>query len=247
MIRRLLNTPGVRLVDFRRSAAYCRKYRYLRRVTLHEGLLDFEHNLPGGDVHLLAPTASLVAREDIHPALTPLLLRAVTKVHGSGGYLESPGEFPSMHRVDFPLSEAARHHFERGPSPLYRYLPFRWAAWLDRMKMMVLPLATLLIPLFRFAPPVYRWSIRSKIYLWYRVLREVDQKLRLPSGEVDYADEIRQLDQVERELSEVQVPLSYMDEFYDLRGHVAFIREQLCQLQAATTNVSVPKVQKQAA
>ena len=247
VIRRLLNTPGVQLVDFRRSAAYCRKYRYLRRVTLHEGLLDFEHNLPGGDVHLLAPTASLVVRDDIHPALTPLLLRCVARVHGNGGFLESPGEFPSMHRVDFPLSEAARHHFERGPSPLFRNLPFRWAAWLDRMKMMVLPLATLLIPLVRCAPPVYRWSIRSKIYRWYRVLRDVDQKLRLPVAEIDYAHEIRQLEQVDRELAEVQVPLSYMDEFYDLRGHVAFIREQLCELHTGAVRVPDSKLGKKAA
>ena len=151
-----------------------------------------------------------------------------------------------MHRVDFPISEGARRYFVRGPSPLFRYLPFRWAAWADRVKVMVLPLATLLIPLFKFAPPVYRWSIRSKIYRWYRVLREVDQKLRRPDGEIDYAHEIKQLEQVERELGEVSVPLSYMDEFYDLRCHVAFVREQLAQMQAKAAANARPKLHKAA-
>ena len=246
IVRRLLNTPGISLINFRRSAAYCKKYRYLRIVTLHEGLLDFHENLPASDLQLLAPTASLVARRDLHPALTPLLLRAAARVHQQGGYLESPGEFPSMHRVDFPISEGARRYFHRGPSPLYRYLPFRWAAWADRVKMMIFPLATLLIPLFKFAPPVYRWSIRSKIYRWYRVLREVDQKLRKPDGDIDYAHEIKQLEQVERELGEVTVPLSYMDEFYDLRGHVAFVREQLTEMQAKATEGTRPKLHKAA-
>jgi hypothetical protein len=247
VVKRLLNMPGVRLAELRRAEAYCTKYRYLQRVTLHEGLLDFEANVPRKDVHLLAPTASLVARSDLHPALTPLLLRAAARVHRGGGYLESPGEFPSPQGVDFPLSEAARGHFEQGPNPLYRYLPFRWAAWADRVKLMVLPLATLLIPLFKLAPPVYRWSIRSKILRWYRVLREVDQKLRQPSAEIDYAHEIRQLEQVERELGEVSVPLSYMDQFYDLRSHVAFVREQLCQLQQQSAGNGASKLHRPAA
>ena len=99
------------------------------------------------------------------------------------------------------------------------------AAWVDQMKLMLLPLCTLLIPLIKAAPPLYRWRIRSKIYTWYRVLRRMDQARQ--ESEQSMGPFIDELKQVERELSEISVPLSYMEEFYNLRWHVAFVLEQL--------------------
>ncbi len=116
IVMELLRDENVHLLNFRRAEAYSRKYRYLTPVTLHEGLLDLDANVPARDVQLLAPTAALVARGDLHPALVPLLLEAASAVHESGGYLESPGDFPSPHRIDFPLSADARRYFARGPS-----------------------------------------------------------------------------------------------------------------------------------
>ncbi|MCA9267233.1 MAG: C4-dicarboxylate ABC transporter substrate-binding protein, partial [Planctomycetales bacterium] len=205
----------------------CKRFPYLTPVTLGEGLLDLDRNLPDHQVTLVAPTACLVARGDLHPALTPLLLEAAAEVHAGGGYLEEPGEFPSPHRVDFPIGAEARRYFSRGPSLLYRYLPFRAAAWIDRVKLMLLPLITLLLPLAKAAPPVYRWRIRSKIYRWYRVLRDIDQKLKDSSEPIDAAAEVARLKTLDRELAEVSVPLSYMEEFYNLRLHIRYVQERL--------------------
>lgn len=241
IVRQLLAQPDIRLMSFRRAEAYARKYPYLTTVTLHEGLLDLDANLPDGDVKLLAAGACLVAGEQLHPALVPLLLEAATRVHQRGGYLESPGEFPSPHRVDFPLAAEARKYFQRGPSVFYRYLPFRWAAWVDRVKMMLLPLVTLLFPLAKFFPPLYRWSIRSKIFRWYGALREIDQKMKHADDHVDFTADIEHLENLEVELAEVLVPLSYMEEFYNLRLHVAFVLERLRQRQ------TTPAAQRRAA
>ena len=98
---------------------------------------------------------------------------------------------------------------------------------------------TLLIPLSKFAPPIYRWSIRSKIYRWYRALREVDQKMKSADANWDVAREIEKLEAVEVELAEVTVPLSYMAEFYNLRTHVAFVLERLRAI-AAVPPATIP-------
>ena len=225
LIDDLLHDPDVRLLSFRRAEAYSRRFRFLTPVTLHEGVIDLEENVPDRDIQLIAPTACLVASEDLHHALVPLLLEAAAQVQQHGGILETPGDFPSPHHVDFRLNENARRYFAHGPSWLFRYLPFRWAAWCDRVKIMVLPLLTLLIPVIQFAPPLYQWSIRSRIYRWYGILREMDQKMR--DGQTDFSAEVRTLENVELELAVVKVPLSYMDEFYTLREHVYFVLEQL--------------------
>ena len=227
IVRKLLVTEGIHLLSFRRAAAYGRMYPYLSSVTLAEGLLDLKRNIPHRDIVLLAPTANLVARSDLHPALVPLLLGAVNEVHEPGGFLEQPGAFPSPQHVDYPLRNEAQRYFKSGPSLLYRWLPFLVAAWLDRMKMLLLPLVTLLLPLVKAAPPLYRWRIRRKIYRWYRVLREIDQKLKTAGPETDFCEDIATLRRLEHELAEVSVPLSYMEEFYNLRLHVSFVLGRL--------------------
>ncbi len=101
---------------------------------------------------------------------------------------------------------------------------------------MLLPFLLLLIPLVKLAPPVYRWRIRSRIYRWYAVLRQVDQALRDGKGqELSTCEE--KLNAMERELVEVNVPLSYMEEFYSLRLHIDLIKRrlELRQQESATT------------
>jgi len=229
IVQKLMRTPGIRLMNFRQAAAYQRRHRFLAGVVAPEGLSGLKDNDPPRDIQLVAPAATLVARNDLHHALIPLILGAARQVHQEGGMLEQPGDFPSAAHVDYPLSYDARRFLEKGPSLFYRYLPFWFAAWLDRVKLLLLPMFTLLFPLLKFAPPMYRWRIRSKIYRWYKVLREVDIKMRAGGPAESYDRDIANLEKLERELAEIDVPLSYMQEFYNLRLHVAFVLENLRQ------------------
>lgn len=227
VIKELLASKDIRLMSFRRATAYETRHRYLESIDFTQGMLDLEQDLPSQDKKLLAATACLVAREDIHPAITLLLLQAATEVHEAGGFFEPPGQFPSALGVDLPLSKDASRFLKNGPSLLYRYFPFQMANWLDRMKLLLVPLATLLLPLFKAFPPIYRWRIRSKIYRWYTVLREIDQKLADAQEGMDYSEDIQRLETLQTELAEVSVPLSYMEEFYNLRLHVNYVAELL--------------------
>lgn len=233
LIRELLAAPGVQLMSFDRAEAYTRRLPFLTHTTLPEGTVDLTANLPAQDVQLLSVTANLVGRADLHPALVPLLLKAAHEVHERGGLLERAEAFPSLYHVDFPVNRKAKSYFKSGPSFFYRYLPFTLAAWLDHLKLLLLPMCTLLLPLAKAAPPLYRWRIRSKIYRWYRVLRDIDQQLRMSNEDarlvtqIDTARQIETLRRMENELAEVSVPLSYMEEFYNLRLHVAFVLHRL--------------------
>ncbi|MDP7015933.1 MAG: TAXI family TRAP transporter solute-binding subunit [Pirellulaceae bacterium] len=232
IVRDLLQTDGIQLMNFQRAAAYQRKYSYLSSVTLPAGLIDLQRNIPSRDIVLLAPAANLVARSDLHHALVPLLMQTVNEVHESAGLLAEPVPLPSPDFVDFPINKHAREYFRAGPSLFYRHLPFWLAAWLDRVKLMLLPMCTLLIPLLKVAPPIYRWRIRSKIYRWYRVLRQVDQKLKDAEPGTDFDQDIENLKVLETELAQVSVPLSYMAEFYNLHLHISFVLERLHQQRA---------------
>jgi len=226
LLAELLRDENIQLMSMRRHLSYRARYRFLSSVTLGEGMIDLDQNIPTEDKLLLAPAAVLVARDDLHPALTPVLLDAVTEVHKGGDFFAEPGEFPSARYVEFPITPQAENYLENGPSFLHRYLPFQWASLLDRMKILLLPLLTLLIPLARVAPPIYQWRIRSKVYRWYKVLREIDMALEIDS-DADVRPQLERLETLEREVNDINVPLSYMDEFYALRLHIQLVQQKL--------------------
>ncbi len=229
IVRNLLHDDDVRLMSFERQDAYRRLYPYLSSVTLPPGVVDLANNLPSQPVKLIAPTANLVATPELHDAFVPLLLKAAAASHESGDLLAEKGQFPSLKYIEFPPNEAAEQYFKSGPSFLQRYLPFWVASLLDRTKIMLLPLLTLLIPLLKVAPPVYRWRIRSRIYKWYGVLRNIDQQMRQGESAEMLREHVTTLRTMERELNEVTVPLSYMEEFYNLRLHIDLVQRRLLE------------------
>ena len=226
-IRSLLEQPAIELVDFDRAAAYERLFSFLTPVTLPEGVLNLELNIPSRDMTLVAVSANLAARRDLNPNLIPALLDAVARVHQAGGVLEHKRQFPSIDFIDLPLNEDARRYLQNGPSFLFRWLPYRWAVLLDRLKILLLPLLALLIPLFRIAPPLYNWRIRSKIYRWYAAVREIDLQARKNATPGDEESLLNRLTELGREVASVSVPLSYTGELYNLRLHIGFLQEEL--------------------
>ena len=232
-IARLMEVEGesIRLLDVDRHLGYVRTFPYLAQLVLAEGVLGFERDVPDRELDLVAPTATLVAREDLHPALIPLFIQAAERIHGGGDIFSAPGVFPSPENLGVPLAESARRYFAYGQSFLYRVLPFQLAAALDRLKIMLLPLLTLLLPLFRFAPPLYQWRIRSQIYRWYKALEKVERRrLEEGSGGAGDPERLAELEEVDREIRErVNVPASYMEELYNLRMHLSRLREELAR------------------
>jgi TRAP transporter TAXI family solute receptor len=231
LIQELLQNGDVRLMSFTRAAAYTDRNHALAAVNLPEGVIDLRANIPPQDITLLASTVNLVSREDFHPALVSLLLQAAGKVHGDGGLFEKPGEFPNGNNVDFPLDEDARRFYRNGPPLLQRYLPFWTANLVDRMKILLVPLLTILVPLVKIMPPTYRWQVRRKIYRWYRELQAIDILQPEQASGALLKELLQQLDAIEEEVRKVKVPLSYGDELYNLRLHIRLVRNRLEDLQ----------------
>jgi TRAP transporter TAXI family solute receptor len=227
IIRKLFAAPAVELLNFDRAAAYGRWFPFLTPVTLSEGVIDLQQNIPNHDTPLVAASANLAARRDLNASLIPAVLNAVSRIHEAGGVLEHKRQFPSVDFADLPLNEDARRYLINGPSFLFRWLPYGTAVLLDRLKILVLPLLALLLPLFKIAPPLYTWRIRSKIYRWYAAVREVESSIQEEKVSSDAASLINRLSELDRQVASVSVPLSYAAELYHLRLHIRFLQEKL--------------------
>jgi hypothetical protein len=146
-------------------------------LVLPEGVVDLSANRPPADVPLIASKASLVVRDDLHPALQYLLLHAALEAHAGPGIFQRAGEFPAPEVIDLPLSEEARHMYKSGPSILQRTLPFWLAELVQRLLIILLPVAGILYPLWSLLPKAYRWQMQRRIYRLYGELRLLENDL----------------------------------------------------------------------
>ncbi|WMW81774.1 TAXI family TRAP transporter solute-binding subunit [Undibacterium cyanobacteriorum] len=230
LVQMLLQTPNVRLFDFAQAEAYTRRLPFLSHVILPRGIVDIGKDLPARDYHLLAPTATLVAHESLHPALVSLFLQAAKKIHGNANWLSDQAEFPSDRFTEIPVAPQAEKFYRNGPPFLQRYLSFWMANFLERMWVVLLTFGALALPLSKVIPPLYRWRIRSRVYRWYGQLRAVEMALdHVDPAERDQvlAQQLQRLDEIEEKVNQISIPLSFADELYGLRSHINFVRQRL--------------------
>ncbi len=223
LVQMLLKTPGIALFDFAQSEAYARRFPFLSAVILPRGIVDLALDIPPADVRLVAPTATLVARKKTHPALIQLFVQAAQKVHGEAGWFQKKGDFPNARNTEWPLAREAQRFYTSGAPVLQRYLPFWLANLIDRMWPVLVTILAALLPLSRMLPPLYTFRVRSRVFRWYRQLREVENAIgHRPNEEL-----LRNLEEIERRVEHVHVPLSYAEELYALRAHIHMIAERL--------------------
>ncbi len=231
-----LGKPNIELFSIQRAAAYTRHHGFLSYVVLPEGGIDLAANIPPADTRLVAPAATLVIHESLHPALIDLLMQASEIVHNKKSRLLSDTGFPSPEFLDFPLSNEANRYFKSGPPLLQRYLPFWAATLIDRLKVMLLPLVALIIPIMKILPPTYRWRIRSRIYRWYDEIHNIDVEWKTETGAQISNNCLAQLEKIENEVRQVEVPLSYAKELYTLRNHIELLRQQISNHSQSTND-----------
>lgn len=235
-VLQLLKSKSVKFIGLERAEAYALRYHYLYVLKLPEGVIDFEANIPSGDITLVAPTTQLVARADLHPALINLILQAAKKIHHGGGGFEQEGQFPSPKYIDFDLSEEAERFYKSGPPFLQRYLPSWVANFLTRMAVMLLPLLALLYPLFKLMPQIYKWRMRSKIYRWYAELEAVDPEIQKDHVAGRLEEYLAELDKLEEKVARISVPRAYAEGLYDLRLHIDMLRNKFYKAREKENN-----------
>ena len=238
LVQHLLRAPGVKLMDFGQSDAYARIFSFMSAVTLPRGVVDLARDVPAQDVSMLAATTSLLAREQTHPALRQLFAQSAQTIHGDAGWFNRARDFPNTRTSELPVSPEGDRAINGTPPFWQRYLPF-WASNLvERMWLVLGGLLVLMLPLSRIVPPLYQFKVRSRVFRWYARLRDVEAKLDT-GQDVDQGrrkELLKELDDLDRVVNKVAVPLSYADELYALRNNIAAVRRRVQGIQEEQTS-----------
>ncbi len=236
IMRRLVHTPGIRLMNFTQADAYARRYRYLSKLELPMGAIDFAKNIPAAPLSLIAPTVELIARPDLHPALSDLLIEAAREVHGQATLLQRAGEFPAPLEREYPISDDAARYYKSGKGFFYRHVPFWLASLLDRTMVVLVPIIVLLIPGLKLVPAIYRWRVSMRIYKRYGELMALERDMLAKPSPEQQAELGRRLDDIEMRVNGSKMPLPFADQFYVLREHINFVRRRLAASAEAETS-----------
>lgn len=223
IVKELLENPNITLFNFKRAKAYSRKYTFLESNTLYEGTIDLYKNLPYEDINLLMTSANLIVRDDFSDELIRLILKEIKPLHNKKALFEADNQFPNINNISAEINENAQRYFIYGDTWLEKLFPYWIASNIDRLKILLIPLITLMLPLSKGFFPLYRWSIRSKIYKWYKQIQKIDLLSEDAKNE-DLQNYLKEISKLKHEIkAETKVPLSYMGEYYDLIMHLELI------------------------
>lgn len=234
VVQVLLRSPGVRLMSFIQADAYVQRFPFLSKIVLPRGVVDLVRDTPPRDTVLLASTANVIVRDNLHPALVSIMLQAMTEVHGKSGFFQRAGEFPAYKDRSFALSEQAQRYYKSGPPFLQRYFPFWIAVLVERLFVLILPIIILLFPLLKIAPSIYNWRVRSKIFRSYGDLKFLENEVRHSYDSSRHAEYLSRLDDIEEDAYTRNIPLAFSDLFYTLREHINLVRAELSRIETRT-------------
>ena len=208
ILRGLLENPNFRLLSLTDAEALTRIFPFLARLVLPRGVIDYQRKIPANDVILIATTNVVLVRKEIHPAIIDLLAQTIAEVHSAPGVFQRIGEFPLQTDPEFPVAKEALDFYKNGPSLLNRYLPFWITNYVKRAIAVVFTAIAIIIPIFSYAPRLYKWLVEYRLRALYRRLRTIEVNLQKSTMVQDIVALEHELESLDRET--VAVPLQHL-------------------------------------
>jgi TRAP-type uncharacterized transport system substrate-binding protein len=232
-IRALFDQDGIVLMNLSDAEGLSRNLTFLHALVVPKSTVDPARQKPDSDLSIVASTITLVARNDVHPALVYLLMSIVDDVHEPPTLLSKENEFPADKDTDLPLSQEAETYYRSGRPFLQRYLPFGIASSVERLFKVVVPVALVAFPFLRLLPAFYQWRVKRRLALVYRQLLEVERAVHAPEATLQPEEYDAQISAIERRLRAETIPIMYSNELYALREHIDLARRQVANAIAA--------------
>jgi len=223
IISEYLANAELGLMQLVHADALALRLPFLKITGLPRGSIQLAQDLPRADMKLLAATATLVVHEDIHPALITPILKAADAALKKMQLLQPEGEFPSALGFSWPHNEDAKEYLERGPSFLYRHLPFWGAVWVERAVRLIVPLLVVLLPLINYLPVLIKATVDARLASLYKQLRDLEKR----QAEDSTVQWQRELEALEKKVLSLRVPKKFTAGLYDLRLHISMVRQRL--------------------
>ena len=223
----LYDDEGIALASIRDVEALRRRLPFVMEADLPPAGINYAAVKPAERIDLVAMAAQLMARNDLHPALVDRFVKAARTIHGDQDLISSEGQFPSVEATTVAMNKQAATLLASPQSRLDRYMPFWIVAQINKVALLLLPLILVLLPLLRFLPGIYAWTMRSRVYRRYSELLAVEKEAITTTDPARLAELGLELDKLQHELTETRLPESFRDQSYTMQMHIDLVRSRI--------------------
>lgn len=232
-VRLLTHAPGIDMLGVEHANALASREPRLGAFVLPQGAIELRGNIPPRDLTMLYAGTHLLVRESMHPALQRALLEAATEVHGLPTFLQHQAEYPDP-QTDFPLSPVARRWFDGDRPWMESMLPYGWAQLAELVLYAVLPIALVAGAALLWIPQLFSLRVDAALAHYYGELKFIEDDLERTAKDNPIALRglLAQLDRMESQVAQLDLPDRYVDRWYTLREHLQAARERLLDLRA---------------
>jgi uncharacterized protein len=228
LIKELLTTNGVAAMNLSRADAFTRLIPALSKVTLPRGAVSLADDIPNTDINVVATTATLAAKEDLHPAISYLLIKTAMQLHGGPQLLSNAREFPSITKYqELDVPDDVDKLYKQGAPFLYKHLPFWLANLLYRLWVLIIPLGAAMVTLSDALPKLVGFRGNRQIMSIYKEARLLEAEV-LSGPKTQSAESFTsRLDRLYERTSRVKVPSDFVKSVFELRSHLDLVAESI--------------------
>ncbi|MCE7506149.1 hypothetical protein LZG75_07820 [Polynucleobacter sp. IMCC30063] len=232
-VQKLIRSPGIKLFNFKNSAAYEKKFYFLDAVEIPAGSINILNNFPPENISLIATTSTLAVRRDMHPDLQLALLIAMKNTIQDSQLLffAKRNQFPAYVDPSIPLSPVARKFYNNGPPQAIIYLPYWLGVFVDRFWLILLTLFAVIYPLSKLNFHLRKFLYAVKERGHYEEILAIDRQV---SSDPISAEQrvlfLKRLDEINLLLIRRDVPIGEETDYYLFVNATQLLRNKIERL-----------------
>lgn len=224
-LTKLLKDENIRPYNFEYAQAISKKLPILIPVVLPKGALDLKLLRPAHDVNMLATTAIMLIKKDMHPAIQHMYMVAAELISRDLEPLFSnPDFFPAYLDRNFPLSPIANRYYEHGAPLLKDKLPLWLVSYLDKIWLILVGIFAVVFPLFRLFPNYRHTRAILLISNAYVEFLEIEREIGNTDNPQTLQEMLDRLDELNTEMLSITIPIDEMNRLYSMKSALTTVR-----------------------
>ena len=188
---KLGTNPNLKIFSLTNSKAISRKFDYLYPEIVQAGGFDLRNNIPKVDIQVVSLPVDLVAKKSLDPSIVVAISLILKEEFKEPNIISDASSFPSMKYIkNLEVNKRAKEIIEMpfGSLPfLYKYLPFKFAAFVDKFGVNLSYILSIVIILryIGFPTPFYYYQkVMAHIY-YKKTLKIYNKSLNSKLSEQD--------------------------------------------------------------
>lgn len=188
---KLGTNPNLKIFSLTNSKAISRRFDYLYPEIVQAGGFDLRNNIPKEDIQVVSLPVDLVAKKSLDPSIVVAISLILKEEFKEPNIISDASSFPSMKYIkNLEVNKRAKEIIEMpfGSLPfLYKYLPFKFAAFIDKFGVNLSYILSIVIILryIGFPTPFYYYQkVMAHIY-YKKTLKIYNKSLNSKLSEQD--------------------------------------------------------------